>query len=52
MKHVIVLSKEMPVRAQETAWFELKNIIGFAQVGLGILRQVFAKTPTPPASDE
>jgi len=28
MKHVKVLSNEMPVQAQETAWVELKNIVG------------------------
>lgn len=28
MKHVKVLSNEMPVQAQQTAWVELKNIVG------------------------
>lgn len=28
MKHVKVLSNETPVQAQQTAWVELKNIVG------------------------
>jgi len=52
MKHVTMLSKELPVQAQETAWIELKNIVGFSIGAVGLLRELFTKQQNPPPAEE
>ena len=51
MKHVKVLSKEVPVLAQQTAWIELKNIVGFSVAALSAARNLFTKQTTPPPNN-